>query len=92
MFAFSSAVPDSHGIYAALRHAEGAYTAVAPYSEMGHENPEHARLYLRRNATARGSDYPVLFHMQPILTDVRRIFDVGDNVGNLFYCYDKYLN
>jgi putative methyltransferase (TIGR04325 family) len=69
-----------------------AYTAVAPYSEMGHENPENARLHLRINATARGSDYPVLFHMRPILPDVRRILDVGGNVGNLFYCYAKYLD
>jgi putative methyltransferase (TIGR04325 family) len=37
------------------------------------------------------SDYPALFHIQTVLPHLRSLFDFGGNVGNLFYCYSKYL-
>jgi hypothetical protein len=38
----------------------------------------------------RTSDYPVLFHMRPLLASGKVLFDLGGNVGNLFYCYRRY--
>jgi putative methyltransferase (TIGR04325 family) len=69
-----------------------AHEAVAPFSQRGHENPNNAKLHLDLNVIARGSDYPAMFHIRPALPDVRRVFDVGGNVGNLFYCYGNYLD
>jgi putative methyltransferase (TIGR04325 family) len=40
----------------------------------------------------RESDYPVLFHLAPLVSELNRVFDLGGNVGNLFYSYDRKLN
>jgi putative methyltransferase (TIGR04325 family) len=40
----------------------------------------------------RPGDYAALFYIQQFMPQVRSVFDLGGNVGNLFYCYLKYLN
>jgi putative methyltransferase (TIGR04325 family) len=68
-----------------------AASAVSAYALQGHENHYNAQLHLELNKSARPSDYAALFHIRPILPDIDKIFDLGGNVGNLFYCYSKYL-
>ena len=61
------------------------------YLESSHEHPDNALLHLSLAETARQSDYPVLFHLAQIIPTCRKVFDLGGNVGNLLYCYSKYL-
>jgi putative methyltransferase (TIGR04325 family) len=37
----------------------------------------------------RESDYPVLFYLAPLASELCRVFDLGGNVGNLFYAYQR---
>lgn len=77
-----------HQVFASLHEASAA---VAPYANQGHHNPANAELHLNLSQTARPSDYPALFHLRALLPALHRVFDLGGNVGNLFYCYSKYL-
>jgi len=56
-----------------------------------HEEPSNVALHLNKGQSARLSDYPVLFRLQECLLRTRKVLDLGGNVGNLFYCYEKYL-
>jgi putative methyltransferase (TIGR04325 family) len=69
-----------------------AAAALSGCEGSGHSDPDHARLLMLQADKARPSDYPALFHVQRVLPLVRSIFDFGGNVGNLFYCYSKYLD
>jgi putative methyltransferase (TIGR04325 family) len=42
--------------------------------------------------STRESDYPVLFFLQPIATELRSVFDLGGSIGNLFFQLDRYLH
>lgn len=79
------------GYQRAFETLEEAEAAVAPYAFDGHENPANASTHLDLSRAARPSDYAVLYHLQRHLSGIRRIFDLGGNVGNLFYCYSRYL-
>lgn len=50
------------------------------------------RRHLALAEDARPSDYSVMFHLERMLPGVKRLVDLGGNVGNLFYCYSRYLN
>ncbi|HLX72268.1 MAG TPA: methyltransferase, TIGR04325 family [Verrucomicrobiae bacterium] len=56
-----------------------------------HEEQSNIELHLKKGESARLSDYPVLFWLQECLLSTRKVLDLGGNVGNLFYCYEKYL-
>ncbi|APR35299.1 hypothetical protein BTO02_07490 [Paraburkholderia sp. SOS3] len=71
-----------------LREAE---SAVKPYARGGHENSANMALHLELNRAARPSDYAAFFYLRDRLTSIRKIFDLGGNVGNLYYCYQDYL-
>jgi putative methyltransferase (TIGR04325 family) len=49
-------------------------------------------LHLRLSEKARPSDYVALFYIQQISSEIHNIFDLGGSVGNLCYCYEKYIN
>jgi putative methyltransferase (TIGR04325 family) len=76
-------------VYESLREAQDA---ARPYADGGFEHPDYGRLHLSISQAPRPSDYAALFHMRGLNFDGARIFDVGGNVGNLFYLYDRYLN
>jgi putative methyltransferase (TIGR04325 family) len=58
----------------------------------GHDSVGNARLHINLARLPRPSDYPVLFHLGKQLEGPARLFDLGGNVGNLFYCYQDYLS
>ena len=68
-----------------------ACAAVAPYANQGHVNAENMECLLQTTEAARPSDYAVMFHMRPLLPALRHVFDLGGNAGNLFYCFEKYV-
>jgi putative methyltransferase (TIGR04325 family) len=69
-----------------------AVAAARPYAERGHEHPLGANKHMSLSEVPRPSDYAALFHIQNLITSCSRVFDLGGNVGNLFYCYNRYLN
>jgi putative methyltransferase (TIGR04325 family) len=65
---------------------------IADYDGGGHGHPFCAINLMKTVQTANPSDYPALFFIQPILPDIRTVFDFGGSVGNLFYCYSNYVS
>jgi putative methyltransferase (TIGR04325 family) len=70
---------------------EAAQACARHYAPLGHEHPHAVRSDLELADLTRESDYPVLFHLAPIAHELRRVFDLGGSVGNLFYCYARHL-
>ena len=68
-----------------------AQACASKYIQAGHEHPDEIRFHTSISDTVRESDYPVLFHLAPIASQLRRVFDLGGNVGNLFYAYQNKL-
>jgi putative methyltransferase (TIGR04325 family) len=69
-----------------------ANSVASRYISVGHASRENIQIQLARSKSPRPSDYPVLFHMDRMTSSALRVFDLGGNVGNLFYCYAQYLN
>jgi putative methyltransferase (TIGR04325 family) len=69
-----------------------AVAAANPYSSGGHDAMEAGALHQRLSKAPRPSDYAVFYHIQNLVSGWSKIFDLGGNVGNLFYCYKRYLN
>jgi putative methyltransferase (TIGR04325 family) len=68
-----------------------ARRAAAVFNASGHEHPANVRRHLTALGNIRESDYPVLYYWSQIRPEPLRVFDLGGNVGNLFYAYDRYL-
>src|SRR6516162_3322356 len=59
---------------------------------VGHEHPDNIAYHSGlADSRLRESDYPVLFYLAPLANDLRRVFDLGGNVGNLFYALQTEL-
>lgn len=68
-----------------------AHRAVLPYSGGGHEHSRNVALHLELSIEPRPSDYAAFYYLQPFVSSVHKVFDLGGNAGNLFYCYKRYL-
>jgi putative methyltransferase (TIGR04325 family) len=79
------------GYRRSFRTLDEAERAVRPYARGGHENPENAALQLELNRVAKPSDYAAFYYLRDRMPRIKRIFDMGGNVGNLYYCYSDYL-
>ena len=69
-----------------------AQACSSKYIQAGHEHPDEIRFHTSISDTVRESDYPVLFHLAPLISELRHVFDFGGNIGNLFYSYQHKLN
>ena len=68
-----------------------AQTCATKYIPSGHEHPDEIRYHTSISGTVRESDYPVLFYLAPLVSELQSVFDFGGNVGNLFYAYESKL-
>jgi putative methyltransferase (TIGR04325 family) len=68
-----------------------AAAAIAGYEGGGHDNPDYHAVKFAHGTKMRPGDYAALFHLERILPRVRHVFDLGGSVGELFYCYLRYL-
>jgi putative methyltransferase (TIGR04325 family) len=75
-------------VYATLPEAQ---RALAPYANFGHQHPDAVTLHINLNVTARPSDRIAFCHIEPLLAELRTVYDVGGNAGNLYFCYKNYL-
>jgi len=70
---------------------EEAQQCTRKYDVPSHEHPANVVTQHTFSEHARTSDYPVLFHLESLLGEVKRVLDIGGSAGNLFYCYSRYL-
>ncbi len=77
--------------FASLAEARAAVAEQAVSPTQGHEGLTNVRHHLELSSHARPSDYAALFHMRPLTGELTRVFDLGGNAGNLYYCYARYL-
>jgi len=69
-----------------------AMAAIRGLEGSGHSNPNYRDVHLALAEKTQPSDYPALFHVRSVLPQIRRVFDVGGSIGNVFYCYARYLD
>lgn len=84
-----SALDAALGFHRVFPSFAAAQACASKYIQAGHEHPDEIRFHTAISDTVRESDYPVLFHLAPIASQLRRVFDLGGNVGNLFYAYQS---
>ena len=68
-----------------------AQACASRYIHAGHEHPDEIRYHASIADVVRESDYPLLFHLAPLAPQLQTVFDLGGNVGNLFYAYQTQL-
>lgn len=71
-----------------LAEAEACANSYWPLSHLSRPNLD---AHLGFMARPRISDYPILFYLSRLVSEPVKIFDLGGNVGNLFYCYRQLL-
>lgn len=70
--------------------AQACHAAKA-YSTLGHEDTANAARHLESIERLRESDYAVLYHWTRLNPQPRSVLDLGGNIGNLLYSYERYL-
>jgi putative methyltransferase (TIGR04325 family) len=70
---------------------EDAKTCADRYIPASHEHPKQITLHAEFAEATRESDYPVLFFLSPVVSELRTVFDLGGSIGNLFFQLDRYL-
>jgi putative methyltransferase (TIGR04325 family) len=76
------------GTFATL---DDAKACAARYIPASHEHPKQITLHAEFAKATRESDYPVLFFLSPVVSELRTVFDLGGSIGNLFFQLDRYL-
>lgn len=76
------------GNFSDLAEAKACAASFIPAS---HEHPVQIGLHSEFAETTRESDYPVLFFLAPIASELRSVFDLGGSIGNLFFQLDRHL-
>jgi putative methyltransferase (TIGR04325 family) len=71
---------------------EAGEVYIRRYISEGHEHPHQYYAHLGFAEITRESDYAVLYHLAPIASQLRSVFDLGGSIGNVFYAYDRRLH
>lgn len=69
---------------------EAAASEASRFLGSAHQVHKNLREHLGFAVSQRVSDYPIIFYLSRIECPFE-VFDLGGNVGNLFYCYRRYL-
>jgi len=64
---------------------EQAATYAKHFQFVGHQHPDNIAHHSAAAERIKESDYPVLFHLSAVASNLRNVFDLGGSVGNLFY-------
>jgi len=78
--------------YGTFPSIEAASASAARYIPASHDHPKQMSLHANFAEVTRESDYPVLFFLSPIASELRSVFDLGGSVGNLFFQLDRHLH
>lgn len=71
---------------------DAARQALGLGADLGHANKLNVDLHASLASEPRESDFAAFYYLAPHAPNIRRIFDFGGNVGNLFYYYPQYLS
>lgn len=71
---------------------EMAIQDIPPAQNTGYNNQESAQLYTERTLGIYSTDYPVLFWMEKLKSEIKTVFDFGGHIGVSFYGYSKLLD
>jgi putative methyltransferase (TIGR04325 family) len=77
------------GTFASLSEAEAH---VSRYVATGHAHPQEHTLQVAKAEATRESDYPMLYYLAPLASELRSVFDLGGGIGNLFYVLERHLH
>jgi putative methyltransferase (TIGR04325 family) len=78
-----------HGTFPSI---ESARICAARYIQASHNHPGQVSMHAEFAEVTRESDYPVLFYLLPIASELRTVFDLGGSIGNLFFQLDRHLH
>jgi len=70
---------------------QAAEAVALRYDTRGHTHQEDIDFHTSIAGVVRESDYAMLYFMARSAARYRRVFDLGGNVGNLFYSYAPWL-
>jgi putative methyltransferase (TIGR04325 family) len=70
---------------------EAAQQALGKSGGQGHASQESISAHVNLSEQPRISDYPAFYHLAPHAPQIRRLFDVGGCIGNLYYYYTRFL-
>jgi putative methyltransferase (TIGR04325 family) len=70
---------------------EDALSAIPPRKTVGYDNKELASWYRERLDQVQTEDYPVLFWLRRLLSDINSVFDFGGHIGLHFYAWQPLL-
>ena len=71
---------------------EAAQSALGSHTGDGHSNRRNIDIHAALSDRPRESDYAAFYHLMPRVQGVRSVFDLGGNIGNLYYYYRRYLD
>jgi putative methyltransferase (TIGR04325 family) len=77
------------GIYSSFPEAEQHIPGTRP---AGYDNADSAKMYKNWIGQIREHDYPVIYWLDKIKTEIDSLFDYGGHIGFLYYGYIRYLN
>ncbi len=70
-----------------------AQVSAPPNKPLSYDNAPSATLYVERMRRMLSSDYPVVLWLQVLFErGASQVLDVGGNIGNSYYAYERYLN
>lgn len=69
-----------------------AKQALGAYENGGHESTANVAIHTALSSKPRPSDYSVFYYLRPHADKIRSVFDLGGNVGNLYYYYPQHLD
>jgi putative methyltransferase (TIGR04325 family) len=70
---------------------QDATAAIAGYDDGGHSNAGYIAVTTSDVERPLPGDHAALYHLQTVITNIHKVFDVGGSVGNLLYRYTNYL-
>lgn len=59
---------------------------------LGYDNENSANMYDEYTQNISAVDYPVIFWMERLKDEVKRVYDFGGHVGIKYYAYSKFLS
>jgi putative methyltransferase (TIGR04325 family) len=77
-----------YGIYKTF---DEAASRIPMTRRVGYDHPEAASLYADSCNSLRPSDYSVLFYLNPLLPEIRKLFDYGGNLGRSYFPFRRVL-
>lgn len=77
------------GVYSSYEEASRSAPEVRG---VGYDQAEPAQMYRDRLDVVFHTDYPVLYWLSKLSSDVQKIFDFGGHVGVKYYAYKKYIH